>query len=187
EVGGGGGGGGGAGAGTADASGAAWCENRCPTPRPKGRGPWRGATSWCPTPVWALTREGGSSAGGLEYGPEAVEVGAAEDETVASRDVDEVEVDTRAGHLSRQVGEHAGPILDLDDDDLALARHGQVRDREGVPGRLCVRDEDVQLDPFGGAHAGRCGQVHPCVADRRRDAREGSGLVVDLDDQVERD
>jgi hypothetical protein len=62
-----------------------------------------------------------------------------------------------------------------------------MRDRERVSRRFRMGNEDVQLDPVRGADAGRRGEVDAGVADRRGDARERSGLVVDLDDQVVRD
>src|SRR5262245_28733222 len=72
------------------------------------------------------------SARGAERGPEAVEVGAAEDDAVARRDVDEVDVHARVRDAAREVGEHARPVLDVDRDHLALARHDEVRDPERV-------------------------------------------------------
>ena len=44
----------------------------------------------------------------------------------------------------------------------------------------------MQLDPIRRSQAGRGGEVDSGVADRGRDAGEGAGLVLDLDDQVER-
>src|ERR1044072_5944815 len=74
------------------------------------------------------------------------EVGGPEDEAVSGCDVHEVEVDSGSRNLSRQVGEDARPILDVNDDYFALAGHGDVGDRQRVLGRLGVRDEDVKLD-----------------------------------------
>jgi hypothetical protein len=55
-----------------------------------------------------------------------------------------------------------------------------------VLGSFGVRDEDVQLDVVGGPETGRRCKVDACIADGGRDARERTGLVLDLDDQVER-
>jgi len=60
-----------------------------------------------------------------------------------------------------------------------------LREHESVPRRLGVWNENVQLDIVGCAHARRCGQVHTRVADRGCDAGERSGLVLELDDEVE--
>jgi len=53
-----------------------------------------------------------------------------------------------------------------------------------MPGRLGVLDQDVQLGPVAGAQA--CGRrdVDPRVADGARDKRQGSGRVLNVDDQV---
>ena len=51
--------------------------------------------------------------------------------------------------------------------------------------RLRVLDEDVQLRSFAGADARGRGNVHTRVADRGCDAGERSGLVLELDDEVE--
>jgi hypothetical protein len=101
---------------------------------------------------------------------QAGEVGGAEDEAVPRRDVDEIEVDTGVCNLSCQVGKDARPILGLDHDHLALAAHGELRDRQRVPGGFGVRNEDVQLDLVGRPDARRGRQVHAGVADRGRDA-----------------
>jgi hypothetical protein len=55
-----------------------------------------------------------------------------------------------------------------------------------VLGGFGVWNEDVQLDLIRRSDAGRRRKVHAGVADRGRDARQGPGLVLDLDDQVER-
>jgi hypothetical protein len=55
-----------------------------------------------------------------------------------------------------------------------------------VLGSFGVRDEDVQLDIVGGPETGRRRKVDACIADGGRDARERTRLVLDLDDQVER-
>jgi len=116
---------------------------------------------------------------------QADDVGSAEDEAVARRDVDEIEVDAGVPDLASQVGEDARPILDFDDDDLALPTHGELRERQRVLGGPGMGNEDVQLDCRGRPDARRGREIHACVADRRRDASQGSRLVLDLDDQVE--
>jgi hypothetical protein len=55
-----------------------------------------------------------------------------------------------------------------------------------VPGGLGVRNEDVKLDLVGRSDARRGRQVHAGVADRGRDAGQCARLVLDLDDEVER-
>ena len=117
---------------------------------------------------------------------QAGEVGGSEDEAVARRDVDEVQVDAGFRHLARQVGEHPGPVFDVDDDDLALPADGEVRDRQCVLHGLGVRHQDVQLDVVGGPQTRRRREIDACVADGGRDVGESAGLVLDLDDQVER-
>ena len=96
-------------------------------------------------------------------------------------------VDARVCDLPRQVGEHTRPILDLDDDDLALAAHGELRECQRVPGRFGMRNEDVQLDLIRRPHARRRRKVHAGVTDRGRDVCQRARLVRDLDDQVVRD
>jgi hypothetical protein len=118
----------------------------------------------------------------LERGLQAGEVGGAEDEAVARRDVDEIEVDAGVRDLSSQVGEHARPILDLDDDHFALAARAEVRGCQRVLGGFGVRNEDVQLDQVGRADARRGREVDPGVADRSRDAGQRPRFVLDLDD-----
>ena len=86
---------------------------------------------------------------------------------------------------ARQVREHAGAVLDVDHDDLALARHREVRDRQRVPRGLGVGDEDVQLGPLARPDARGRRDVHARVADRRRDLRQRAGRVLDVDDQVD--
>src|SRR3954454_8873739 len=55
-----------------------------------------------------------------------------------------------------------------------------------MPGGLGVRNEHVKLDLVGPSDARRGRQIHAGVADRGRDARESPRLVLNLDDQVER-
>src|ERR687888_660904 len=81
------------------------------------------------------------SAPRVERRPQAREVGGAEDHAIAGGDVDEVEVDPGLGDLPRQVGKHAGPVLDVDHDDLTLPADGEMGDRQRVPRRLGVGDE----------------------------------------------
>jgi hypothetical protein len=90
------------------------------------------------------------------------------------------------GDSSRQVGQNARSILDVDDDDLTLATHAEVGDRERTSGGFGVRNEDVQLDLVAVSDARRRRQVDAGIADRRRDPRQGPRLVLDLDNQVER-
>src|SRR5215510_1564097 len=82
-------------------------------------------------------------AGPLQGRFQAGDVAGAEHEAVAGRDVHEVEVDAGSRDLAGQVGENARPILDLDDDDLAFAADGELRDGERAPYGFYVRDEDV--------------------------------------------
>jgi hypothetical protein len=127
-----------------------------------------------------------ASAGLLENGLQPGEIAGSEDEAVSGRDVDEVEVDAGLRHLSSQVGEHSRPVFDVHDDHFALSTDGEVRDRQSVLGSFGVRDEDVQLDVVRGSQTRRRREIDACVADRRGDTGEGTGLVLDLDDQVER-
>ena len=128
----------------------------------------------------------GASGGRLERSLQAGEVSGAEDEAVARRDVQEVEIDAGLRDLSSQVGEDARPILDLDDDHFAFAADDELRERQRVPGSFGVRDENVQLDLICRSQAGRRREVDAGVADRGRNARQAPGLVLDLYDQVER-
>jgi hypothetical protein len=61
-----------------------------------------------------------------------------------------------------------------------------MRDRERMPGRFGVRNEDVKLDEVGLCEARRGREVDAGVADRGCDLRERPRLVLDLDDKVER-
>jgi len=122
----------------------------------------------------------------LERSLQAREIGRAEDDAVPRRDVEEIEVDPGPGDLARQVGEDAGAILDLDDDHLAFAADGELREGERMPGGLRMRDEDVQLDPIRDAEARRSSEIDTCVADRGGDASESARLVLELYDQVVR-
>src|SRR5262249_50729329 len=67
-----------------------------------------------------------------DYQLERVEIGCAEDNAVARRDVDEVEVDAGRRDAAGEISEHAGPVLDVDDRYLALAGDGDVGVRERV-------------------------------------------------------
>src|SRR4051794_17896573 len=121
-----------------------------------------------------------------QRGAQSVDVGRAEHDAVAGRDVDQVQVDPGRGDLAREVGEHARTVLDLDHYDLALAGDGDVvRDRERVLGGLRVLDEDVQLSALPAAEAGGGGHVHAGVTDRSGNSRECARGVLDVDDQVD--
>lgn len=124
--------------------------------------------------------------GGCESALQAVEVSGAKDETVACRDIDEIEVDAGLCDLSSQVGEHTRSIIDLDDNHLALAAYAELRECERVLGRFSVRNEDVQLDLVRCPDACRSREVHPGVTHRSSDTGQSPGLVLDLDDQIER-
>jgi hypothetical protein len=106
-----------------------------------------------------------------EDGLQAGEVGGSEHESVSRRDVDEVEVDSRFRDLSSQVSEYAWPIVDLDDDDLALAADCEVRDCQRMLRGLGVWNQYMQFDPISRPDAGRRCEVDASVADCRRDAR----------------
>src|SRR4051794_10708123 len=110
------------------------------------------------------------SARAVEGGAERVEIGGAEDHTVARRDVNEVEVDARLGDLAGEVRQHPGVVLDVHHDDLTLTRDGQLRDRERMLRRLGMWDENVQLGTLAWTDAGRSREVYPCVAHRSRHA-----------------
>src|SRR5436190_17427678 len=60
----------------------------------------------------------------VERGLEPIEVGRPEHHAISRGDVDEIEVDSGPGDLASQIRQHAGAILDIDDDDLALAGDG---------------------------------------------------------------
>ena len=127
-----------------------------------------------------------ASARVAERGPQGGEVGRPEDHAVLCGDVDEIEVDPGPGDLAGQVRQHAGAVLDIDDDDLALAGDRDVGDRQRMLRGLGVRDEDVELGPL--ARPDACGgrDVHAGVADRGRHPRQRPGRVLDVDDQVDR-
>lgn len=107
----------------------------------------------------------------FERGLQPGEISGAEDKAVLCRDVHKVEVDSSLGDLSRQVGEDSRPILHRDDDHFTFTVHAELRERKRVLRRFGVRNEDVELDVICRAHAGRRGQVHAGVTDRRRHAR----------------
>ena len=115
-----------------------------------------------------------ASARDVERGLERGEIGRAEDDAITRGDVDEVEIDAGPGDRAGQIGEHAGTVLDLDRDHLALAADCEMRDRERVLGRLGVGDEDVDLGPLARSEAGGCGDVDAGVAHRGGDARESA-------------
>src|SRR5690349_10413027 len=117
---------------------------------------------------------GANSARAVERRAQAVEIGRAEHHAVARRDVHELEVDPRLCDLAREIGEHARAILYVDDHDLALTRHREVRDRERVLDRLRVGYEDVHLSALAGTDAGRGGEVDARVAYRARNLRESA-------------
>ena len=54
-----------------------------------------------------------------------------------------------------------------------------------MPRGLGVRDQDVELRALSRADAGGGRDVHPGVADRRRDLGERPGAVLDVDHQVD--
>jgi len=60
-----------------------------------------------------------------------------------------------------------------------------MRGGQRVLGGFGVRNEDVQLDLLGRTDARRGRKVDAGVAGRGRDAGQGPGLVLDLDNQVE--
>jgi hypothetical protein len=60
-----------------------------------------------------------------------------------------------------------------------------MRDRQRMPGRACVRHQDVELRAVARADAGGRGDVHAGVADRGRDLRQGARRVLDVDDEVD--
>ena len=117
---------------------------------------------------------------------EGVEVRRAEDHAVARGDVDEVEVDARPAILRVEVGEHAGAVLDVDDDHLALAGDGE---RGRWPARACAasacgtRMWSSARSPAPEARGG--GDVDAGVADRGRHLGERAGRVLDVDGQVD--
>jgi hypothetical protein len=55
-----------------------------------------------------------------------------------------------------------------------------------VLGRFSVRNEDVQLDLVRRPDACRSREVHPSVTHRSSNTGQSPGLVLDLDDQIER-
>lgn len=114
-------------------------------------------------------------------------MGRAEHDPVAGRDVDEIQIDPGCGDPAGEVGELARTVLDVDDDDLALAADREARDRERVTHRLRVAHEDVQLRALRGADAGRGGEVDAGIADRRHHLGQRARCVLDLDYEIERD
>jgi len=122
----------------------------------------------------------------LENSFQAIEIGGSEDEAVLGRDINEVEVDAGSSHPSSQVGEHARPVVDVDDDHLTLLADRELRKRQRVPGSFGMRHQDVQLDVVRGAETCRRRKIDARVADGGRNARESTRLVLDLDDQIER-
>jgi hypothetical protein len=98
----------------------------------------------------------------------------------------EIQVHAGAGDRRGEVGEHARPVVDLDDHDLALPADPQMGVRERMPDGLGVRDEDVELRAVAVADAGGRGEVDARVGDGTGDLGERTGRVLDVDDQVER-
>ena len=77
-----------------------------------------------------------------------------------------------------------GTVLDVDDDDLTLACHGEVGDTEHVLRRGSMGNEDVQFGPFAVSDARRRGDVDAGVADRGGDPRQRPWFVVHVDHQI---
>jgi len=134
----------------------------------------------------ALAPEVKASARRVQSRSETSEVFRAEDDSILCGDVDEIQVDTSSGDLASQIREYAGPVLDIDHDDFALAGDRDMGDREQMPRGPSVRDEDVELSTLAWPNAcGGC-DIHAGIANRGGDPRQRSRGVLDVDDQVDR-
>ena len=110
---------------------------------------------------------------------QAIEILRAEHDTVVGGHVDEIDVDTRLGNDSGEVGQGAGAILDVDDHHLTLAGdNGFMGDGERMARGLGVWHQDVEFGPITHPHARRRGEVDPGIADRCRDLSKRARLVV---------
>src|SRR5204862_1861695 len=124
----------------------------------------------------------GRSAIEAECGSECRKIGRPEDHAILRRDVDEIEVDPRAGDLASQISQHAGTVLDVHDDHLALTGDRDMGCRQCVPRGLAMPDKNVKLGALPGTDAGGRCDVHASVTDRRRHLGERPRRVLDLDD-----
>jgi hypothetical protein len=126
------------------------------------------------------------SAVGVQRAPEGSEVGRPEDHAISRGDVDEIEVDSSPGDLASQVSQHAGAILDIDDDYFALAGDRDMGNRQRMLRGLGVRDKDVELGPLAWPDTrGGC-DVHSGITNRGRHLRQRPRSVLDVDDQIDR-
>jgi hypothetical protein len=66
----------------------------------------------------------------IECGAESRKVVGSEDDAILRGDIDEIEVDPGSGDLASEVRQDAWSVLDIDDYDFTLARHGNVRNRQ---------------------------------------------------------
>ena len=121
----------------------------------------------------------------VERGLETSEVGGPEHNAILSGHIDKIEVDSSPGDLASQVRQHAGPILDIDYHNFALASDRDMGNREGVLGGLGVRDEYVELSALACPDAGGRCNVHAGVADRGSHLRQRPGTVLDVDYEID--
>src|SRR4051812_39306534 len=140
------------------------------------RGLWVACSA--PNPASALTRD-------LEGGAESSEILRPEDDAISCRHVDEIEVDPGLCDLASQVGEDARPVLDVHNNDLALAGDRDMRDRQRMLHRLGMRHKDVDLGPVAWPHEGGRSDVDACVADRGGHLGQRARGVLDVDYQVD--
>ena len=134
-----------------------------------------------PTEPWPLR-----SARDVQRGLERSDVVCPEDHTISRGDVHEIEVHSSPGDLASQVRQHAGAVLDIDDDDFALAGDRDMGNRKRMLRGLGMRDEDVELGLLAWPDArGGC-DVHAGITDRGRHLSQRPRGVLNVDDQVNR-
>jgi hypothetical protein len=98
--------------------------------------PFDGASS----PI--LLRGGCSLDGGASF----LEVVGSDDKAVVRGDVVEVDVHARVGDAACDLASRAGPVLDLEDQHVALVADDETGLLHGSAGRRRVLDEDVDLE-----------------------------------------
>jgi hypothetical protein len=76
---------------------------------------------------------------------QGAQIGRPEDHAILGGDIDEIEIDACPGYLAGQVGQHAGLVLHVDHDDLALAAYGQMGDGQGMSRGFGVWHQDVDF------------------------------------------
>ena len=115
-------------------------------------------------------------------------VGCDDDLDAAERRVCEVYVDVRVGELAGELTERAGPVLDVDHEDLTLVgyAHGGVPERLACPCHVFVVDQDVDdAAPLAG-ECRKTPNVHAAATERFAEPRELARAVIQNHGEISR-